>query len=128
MAELSQFYKSIDEGDYHQANNFLSELELDDKELLLYKTVLLLREQKFVEALENCESKKELCTDYILGTVYFVNEQYEKAIPSLLEKIKSASFYTKLVFEIYLIDSYIFEVNAIQKRYKFLLKYAKSLE
>ena len=27
-----------------------------------------------------------------------------------------------------LIDSYIFEVNAIQKRYKFLLKYAKSLE
>ena len=27
-----------------------------------------------------------------------------------------------------LIDSYIFEVNAIQKRYKFLLRHAKSLE
>jgi len=51
MAELSQFYKSIDEGDYHQANNLLSELELDEKELLLYKTVLLFREQKFDEAL-----------------------------------------------------------------------------
>lgn len=27
-----------------------------------------------------------------------------------------------------LIDSYIYEVNAVQKRYKFLLKQAKSLE
>lgn len=111
MADLSQFYKFIDEGDYHQANNLLSELELDEKELLLNKTVLLFREQKFDEALENCESKKELSTDYMLGTVYFVNGQYEKAIPFLIENIKSANFYTKLVSEIYLIDSYIFTDN-----------------
>ena len=88
MADLSQFYKFIDEGDYHQANNLLSELELDEKELLLNKTVLLFREQKFDEALENCESKKELSTDYMLGTVYFVNGQYEKAIPFLIDPLK----------------------------------------
>lgn len=111
MADLGQFYKSIDEGDYHQAEYLLNNLELNEKEYLLYKTILLFREQKFDEALENCESKKELCTDYMLGTVYFVNGQYEKAIPFLIENIKSANFYTKLVSEIYLIDSYIFTDN-----------------
>lgn len=83
MAELSQFYKSIDEGDYHQTEKLLNNLELNEKEYLLYKTVLLLREQKFDEALENCESKKELCTDYMLGTVYFVNGQYENMLSPL---------------------------------------------
>lgn len=58
MADLSQFYKSIDEGDYHQAENLLNNLEFNEKEYLLYKTVLLLREQKFDEALENCESRQ----------------------------------------------------------------------
>ena len=57
MADLSQFYKSSDEGEYHQAENLLNNLEFNEKEYLLYKTVLLLREQKFDEALENCESR-----------------------------------------------------------------------
>ena len=40
MADLGQFYKSIDEGDYHQAEYLLNNLELNEKEYLLYKTII----------------------------------------------------------------------------------------
>ena len=33
MADLSQFYKSIDEGDYHQAENLLNNLEFNENDL-----------------------------------------------------------------------------------------------
>lgn len=111
MADLRQFYQLIDEGNYQQANTLLTGLGLNEKEELLYKIILLLREQKFERALEICEKNVDLCSDYMLGTVYFSNEQYEKAIPFLSAIIKSANSYTKLVSEIYLIDSYIFTNN-----------------
>lgn len=39
MADLRQFYKAIDEGNYHQAEKLLINLELNESEYLLYKTV-----------------------------------------------------------------------------------------
>ena len=74
MADLGQFYKSIDEGDYHQAEYLLNNLELNEKEYLLYKTILLFREQKFDEALENCEfSNKLLPFQSVFFTPFFYN-------------------------------------------------------